>query len=158
MYINFALLSLKQCKYQNCCLAALPMNVCERMCANSGVRRKFSWGGFHSVACGGHLYLVCAVCEVTVWRHIQVTKPMFSRTWLTQYAYSSIRTPLNLCVTALNINSQRSRLRYRRNINSTLRRSSISQLRKYLASRENRGVKHTHHRVRAIYNCKIKLR
>jgi len=34
---------------------------------NSGVRRKFSWGGFHSVAQGGHLYLVCAVCDVTIW-------------------------------------------------------------------------------------------
>jgi len=31
----------------------------------SGVRRKFSWG-VHSVAYGGYLYLVCAVCEVTV--------------------------------------------------------------------------------------------
>jgi len=28
----------------------------------SGVRRKFSWGGFHSMAYGGHLHLVCALC------------------------------------------------------------------------------------------------
>jgi len=27
--------------------------------------QKFSWG-FHSVACGGHLYLVCGVCDVTI--------------------------------------------------------------------------------------------
>jgi len=40
----------------------------------SGVRRKFSWGGFHSVAYGGHLYLVCAICNVTIWRHIHVSK------------------------------------------------------------------------------------
>ena len=32
----------------------------------SGVCRKFSWGVFHSVANGGHLRLVCAVCDVTI--------------------------------------------------------------------------------------------
>jgi len=32
---------------------------------SSGVSRKFSWG-VHSVAYGGHLYLVCAVCDVTI--------------------------------------------------------------------------------------------
>ena len=42
----------------------------------SGVRRKFSWG-FHSVAYGGRLYLVCAVCDVTIRRHIHVSKPTF---------------------------------------------------------------------------------
>jgi len=31
----------------------------------SDVRRKFSWG-LHSVAYGGHLYLVCAVFDVTI--------------------------------------------------------------------------------------------
>jgi len=35
------------------------------MAVSSGVRRKFSWG-VHSVAYGGHLYLVCAVCDVTI--------------------------------------------------------------------------------------------
>ena len=40
----------------------------------SGVCRKFSWGCFHSVAYGGHLYLVCAVCDVNIWRHIHVSK------------------------------------------------------------------------------------
>jgi len=29
----------------------------------SGVRRKFSWGNFHSVAYGGHLYLGYALCD-----------------------------------------------------------------------------------------------
>jgi len=42
--------------------------------ASSGVRRKFSWGGFHSVAYGGHLCLVCAVCDVTSWHDIHVFK------------------------------------------------------------------------------------
>jgi len=31
----------------------------------SGVRRKFSWGG-HSVAYGGHLFVVCTLCDVTI--------------------------------------------------------------------------------------------
>jgi len=45
----------------------------------SGVRRKFSWGGFHSVTYGGHLCLVCAVCDVIIWRHFYVSKPAFRR-------------------------------------------------------------------------------
>jgi len=36
------------------------------MSMTSGVRRKFSWGRVHSVAYGGHLYLVRAVCDVTI--------------------------------------------------------------------------------------------
>jgi len=33
----------------------------------SGVRRQFLLGaGVHSVADGGHLYLVCAVCDITI--------------------------------------------------------------------------------------------
>jgi len=97
----------------------------ECFCVEQRHMQKIFMGYFYSVACGGHWYLVCADCDVTVWRHIQVSKPTFSRNWLTQYAYSSIRT-LNLCVIALNIHSQRSRLRYRRKINSTLRHSSSS--------------------------------
>jgi len=34
--------------------------------------QKIFMGGFHSVAYGGHLYLVCAVCDVTIWRHSHV--------------------------------------------------------------------------------------
>jgi len=50
---------------------------------SSGGRRKFSWGFFHSVAYGGHLYLVCPVCDVTIWRHIYISKPTFWRSLLT---------------------------------------------------------------------------
>jgi len=60
--------------------------------------------GVHSVAYGSHLYLVCAVCDVTIWRHIDVSKPTFSRNLLTQYAHSATRTPLNFYVIALDIN------------------------------------------------------
>jgi len=34
-------------------------------------------GGVHSVAYGGPLYLVCAVRDVTIWRHIHVFTPTF---------------------------------------------------------------------------------
>ena len=34
-------------------------------------------GGVHSLAYGGHLYLVCVVCDVTIWRHIDFSKPTF---------------------------------------------------------------------------------
>jgi len=46
-------------------------------CRYSGVRRKLSWGGFHSVAYGGHLFMVCGLCDVTIWHHFHVSKPMF---------------------------------------------------------------------------------
>jgi len=49
---------------------------------SSSVRRKFSWG-FHSVAYGGHFYFVSAVCDVTIKRHIHVSKPTFWRILLT---------------------------------------------------------------------------
>jgi len=75
-------------------------------------------GVFRSVACGGHLYLVFALCEVTIWRHIHASKPMFWQSLLTQYAYFSKSAPLILCVIALNINYQRSKLGHRRKINS----------------------------------------
>ena len=40
-------------------------------------------GGFGSGSCGGHLYLVFAVCDVTIWRHFHVSKPTFWRSFLT---------------------------------------------------------------------------
>ena len=63
----------------------------------SGVRRKFSWGSFHSEVYGGHLYLVCPVYDVTIWRQIHVSKPTFWWSLLTWYAFSSASTPLSLC-------------------------------------------------------------
>ena len=55
----------------------------------------------HSVAYSGHLSFVCAVCDVTIWRHIHVSKLTFWRSLLIWYAYSSARTRLILCVTVL---------------------------------------------------------
>jgi len=52
---------------------------------------------------GGHLHFVFSLCDVTIWRHIHVTKLPFWRSLLTWYAYFSTRTPLYLCVMALNI-------------------------------------------------------
>jgi len=67
-----------------------------------------------SVEYGGHLYLLFALCDVTIWCHIHLSKPTFWRSLLRYYAYSSTRTPFNLCVMVLNINYQHSRLGYRR--------------------------------------------
>jgi len=39
--------------------------------------------GFHSVAYGGHLFVVCRLCDVTIWSHIHVSKPTFWRSLLT---------------------------------------------------------------------------
>jgi len=66
-----------------------------------------------------HFYFVCAVCDVTIWSYIHFSKPTFWWSWLTQYAYSSTRTVLILCVIALNINNQRPKLDYRRKIHLT---------------------------------------
>ena len=80
---------------------------------------------FHSVAYGCHLYLVCAVCDVTTWCHIHVSNPTFSRNVDTICMFFYMHSPLlNLCATALNINYQHSRLRYQRKIHSTVRHSS----------------------------------
>ena len=61
-------------------------------------------GEIHSVAYGGDLYLVCAVSDVTIWRHIHVSNPTFWRSLLTQSAHFSTQTLFSLCVIALNIN------------------------------------------------------
>jgi len=39
--------------------------------------QKIFMGGVHSVAYSGHIYLVCAVCDVTIRRHIHASKPKF---------------------------------------------------------------------------------
>jgi len=45
--------------------------------------QKIFMGGFHSVAYGGYLFLVCGLCDVTSWRYIHVSKPTFWRSLLT---------------------------------------------------------------------------
>jgi len=45
--------------------------------------QKIFMGVVHSAAYGGHLFLVCAVCDVTIWQHIHVSKPTFWRSLLT---------------------------------------------------------------------------
>jgi len=90
---------------------------------NPDQQKNFHREVFLPVACGGYLYLVFAVCDVTDWRHINVSKPTFWQSLLTQYAYST-RTLLILCIIALNINYQRSKWGYRRKIHSSLWHSS----------------------------------
>ena len=85
--------------------------------------KKIFMGAFQLAVCGGHLYLVYAICDVTIWSHIHFSKPTFWRSLLI-YSSTRTRTPLIVCVIALNINYWRYKLRYRRKINSTLRHSS----------------------------------
>jgi len=45
--------------------------------------QKIFMGGFRSVAYGGRLFVVCVLCDVTIWRYIHVSKPTFWRSLLT---------------------------------------------------------------------------
>ena len=111
----------------------------------SAVRTKFSCG-VHSVAYGGYLYLLCAVCDVTIWRHIHVSKPTFWR----RYAYSSTRTLHILCVIALNINYQRSKWGYRRKY--TQRYDTAVHKCKNIRLSVKTGEWNTHSLRQSIYN------
>jgi len=69
---------------------------------------------FYSLAYGGHLYLVCAVSDVTIWRHIHLSKPTFCQSLLTMCIYFYTHSLYTvLCATAQNINFQLSMLGYR---------------------------------------------
>ena len=73
------------------------------------------------MAYGNHLYLVYALCDVTILRHIHVSKPTAWRSLTCWHMHILIHvlTPLILCVNALNINYQRSKLGYHRKIDLT---------------------------------------
>jgi len=83
------------------CLARLPLNT--PLVMPSGVRRKFSWwGGF--IQDGGHLCLVCTVCDV----HNLTSHSCFQTNLLAKFVdiiciFFYIHS-LILCVIALNIN------------------------------------------------------
>ena len=60
-------------------------NTCSVKCYDSMAPQKIFMGKvLNSVTYGGHLCLVCAVCDVAIWRHILVSKPKFWRSFLTQ--------------------------------------------------------------------------
>ena len=88
----------------------------------SSVRRKFSWRGFIQ----WHM-VVISICDVTIWRHVHVSKPKFRRCFLRHYIMYCIffytHYPV-LSVIALNIYYQRSKFGYWRKIHSTLRHTS----------------------------------
>jgi len=42
-------------------------------------QKLFIGGGVHSVSYAGLLYLVCVVCDVTIWRHIRVSEVRFGK-------------------------------------------------------------------------------
>ena len=102
--------------------------------SSCGVRRKFSWGGLVH----GRMVAICIWCALFVTAQFYITS-MFPNQhfgevcWHNMHIFST-STPFILCVIALNINYQRSKLGYRRKINSTLRHSS-SYLQKYQPAR-----------------------
>ena len=83
----------------------------------SGVRRKFSWG----VLVQSHMVVICIWCSLFI---SMFPNQRFGKVSWHNNAYFSTSTPFISCGIALNINYQRSKLRYRRKINSTLRHSS----------------------------------
>jgi len=79
----FQTIKFETCKPNQTNLKACPWQLLQTDTnCTSGIRRKFAWGGVRSGSYGGHLYLVCAVCDVTIWRHIHVSKPTFWRSLL----------------------------------------------------------------------------
>jgi len=65
------------CKYGICALLCAPPRFSPVAYAEN------FHGGVRSGSYGGHLYLVCALCDVTIWRHFHVSKPTFWRSLLT---------------------------------------------------------------------------
>ena len=118
-------------KRQTCCVESssykntkvnFSLKTCKRKHVShpgSGVQRSGeAWGDFLIVcpltkfspwatAYGGHCYCIYTVCDVTLWRHIHVCKPMF---W--QVCWQSMHTILYTlsllavvqCVTVINVN------------------------------------------------------
>ena len=84
---------------------------------------------FHEAVSLSGIWLSFVFGVRCLWRHnlchIHVSNPTFSRNVDTICMFFYMHSPLlNLCATALNINYQHSRLRYRRKIHSTVRHSS----------------------------------
>ena len=59
--------------------------------------QKIFMGGFHSVAYGGLLYLMCAVCDVTVGRHISCFQTKVLATFVDIICIFVYMHSLNLC-------------------------------------------------------------
>jgi len=89
----------------------------------SGVRRKFHVGGWFRVIWWSFVF---GVLFVTSQFNVISMFPnqRFGEVCWHNNVYFSTSTPLTLCDIALNISYQRSKLGYRRKINSTLRHSS----------------------------------
>ena len=75
--------------------------------------------GFPSGSYGGHLYLVCAVCNVTIWRHFHVSKPTFWRSLFTWYVYFSTSTPLLYASFHYELSALQVRLSVKNKLNAT---------------------------------------
>ena len=113
----------------------------------------FHGGGFHSVACGGHLY-----CAVFVMSQYDVIF-MFPNQRFGEVCWHNMHICLHallLVYSALThkLSALQVRISEENTLNTTTQQFISA---KYQAARWNRGVKHAHHCVRTIYNCKIRL-
>jgi len=105
-----------------------PFDFYRRFGAAQRRTQKIFMGVFHSLSYGGHLYLLCAICDVKIWRHIHVSKPTLWRSLLTQYAYSSTRTLLILCVIALNMSALQVTISEENTLNATMQQFITAQM------------------------------
>ena len=101
--------------------------ICNIICCHRGqwrTQKIFMGGGLLQ----GHMVVICIWCALFVTSKFDVMSMFpnqrFGKVCWQNNAYFSTRTPLISCVIALNVNYQRSKLGYRRKINSTLWHSS----------------------------------
>ena len=98
-----------------CCIRFTTNGVCAK---NSGVRRKFSMGGFAQ----GHMVVICIWCAPFVTSQFDVIF-MFPNQRFGEVCWHNIQTflhPLPLFLCHCSINYQRSKLGYRKKTNTTI--------------------------------------
>ena len=119
--------------------------------------QKIFMGGFHSVSYGGHLYLVCSHCDVTIWRY----NSCFQTNVLAKFVdiiciffYTHPRYFMCHC-TEYKLSALQVRISEENKLNATTQQFITAKISGCFLKQ---GSKTYHHYVRAIYKGKIKLR
>jgi len=120
---------------------------------NSGVHRKFSWGVSCSGICWSFVFGMCCL-----WRHNLTSYPnhCFGEVcWHKRHAYSSTRTPLIMChYSEGKISAPQVRISEENKLNATTQQFISAKISGCVLKQGSKT--HTHHYVRAIYNCFVK--
>ena len=126
-----------------------------KLIVNSGVRRKFSWGGsFSGIWCS----FVCGVWFL--WCHNLTSYLCFQTNVLAKFfdiicIFFYTHSPYFMChCTEYKLLALQVRISEENKLTVAIQEFITAKFGCVL----KRGVKHTHHYVRAIYNCKMKLR